>query len=78
MSAYEEVLRVEMANKGYEGYFKAKSRAHIAGIDRTKVFFFFAFFPFILFILTHQFSLVSLNYSKTKIGGWVLYFLQKK
>jgi len=37
VSAYEEVLRVELGAKGYEGYFKAKSRAHIAGIDRTKV-----------------------------------------
>eukprot|EP00008_Paramoeba_atlantica_P009434 CAMPEP_0201490982 /NCGR_PEP_ID=MMETSP0151_2-20130828/28204_1 /ASSEMBLY_ACC=CAM_ASM_000257 /TAXON_ID=200890 /ORGANISM="Paramoeba atlantica, Strain 621/1 / CCAP 1560/9" /LENGTH=515 /DNA_ID=CAMNT_0047877159 /DNA_START=187 /DNA_END=1730 /DNA_ORIENTATION=- len=37
VSAYEDSLRPEMLAKGYKGYFKPKSRAHIAGIDRTKV-----------------------------------------
>jgi CCR4-NOT transcription complex subunit 6 len=37
VSAYEDALKTEMLNNGYKGYFKPKSRAHIAGIDRQKV-----------------------------------------
>jgi mRNA deadenylase 3'-5' endonuclease subunit Ccr4 len=56
VSAYEDLLNTEMLANGYKGYFKPKARAHFAGIDLQKVFFFFITQIVYIYILKESFS----------------------